>query len=146
MRTSNNSFLNTKNISLKKSIVIVIGFHTLFAFQCNKPSEQGECRYDAVAPIATANVPDTGLVNTNIPIPIQYNISNGCGQFLNMGESIQGNNRNITINARYEGCVCTMVFLTLDTVYNFNAATPGTYYLNFDQGNNNFLRDTILIQ
>jgi len=146
MRTSNNSFLNTKNISLKKSIVIVIGFHTLFAFQCNKPSEQGECRYDAVAPIATANVPESGLVNTNIPIPIQYNISNGCGHFLNMGESIQGNNRNITVNARYEGCVCTMVFLTLDTVYNFNAAAPGAYYLNFDQGNNNFLRDTITIQ
>jgi hypothetical protein len=145
MKTSNNSFLNTKNISLKKSIAIVIGFHILFAFQCNKP-KQGECTYVEIAPIATANVPDTGLANTNIPIPIQYNISNGCGQFLNMGESIQGNNRNITVNARYEGCVCTMVFLTLDTVYNFNATTPGTYYLNFQQSNNSFLRDSITIQ
>jgi len=146
MSTSNNLFPNIKNLSVTKSIIFVVAFHTLFAFQCNKPSEQGECRYDAVAPIATANVPDTGLVNTNIPIPIQYNISNGCGRYLNMDESITGNNRNITLNARYEGCVCTMVFKTLDTVYNFNASVPGTYYLNFQQSDNNFLRDTITIQ
>ncbi len=145
MRTSKNSFLNTKNISLKKSIAIVIGFHVLFAFQCNKPN-QGECTYVDIAPIATANVPDSGLVNTNIPIPIQYNISNGCGNFLTMEEDVQGNNRNILVRARYEGCVCTMVFMTLDTVYNFNASTPGTYYLNFQQSNNNFLRDSITIQ
>lgn len=144
MRTTNNSFLNTKNLSLKRSIVIVIGFHFLFAFQCNKPHE-GECSYVDIAPIATANVPDSGLVNTNIAIPIQYNISNGCGHFLNMEEDIQGNNRNVLVRARYEGCVCTMVFMTLDTVYNFNASTPGTYYLNFQQGNNSFLRDSITI-
>jgi len=145
MKTSNNSFLINKNLSIKRSIAIVIGFHILFAFQCNKP-HQAECRYDEVAPIASANVPDTGLVNTNIPIPIQYNISNGCGNFLNIEEDIQGNNRNILVYARYEGCVCTMVFKTLDTIYNFNASTPGTYYLNFLQSNNSFLRDTITIQ
>lgn len=145
MKTSNNSFLITKNLSAKRSIVIVIGFHILFAFQCNKPHE-GECNYVDIAPIATANVPDSGLVNINIAIPIQYNISNGCGHFLNMEEDIQGNNRNILVRARYEGCVCTMVFMTLDTVYNFNTSTPGTYYLNFQQSNNSFLRDSITIQ
>ena len=123
MKTSNNSFINTKNLSVKRSIAIVIGFHILFAFQCNKPHE-GECTYVEIAPIATAHVPDTGLVNTNIPMPIQYNISNGCGHFLTMEEDIQGNNRNILVRARYQGCVCTMVFMTLDTVYNFNKGTP----------------------
>ena len=145
MKTSNNSFLNTKNLSIKKSIAIVIGFHVLIAFQCNKPHE-GECNSVEIAPIASANVPDSGLVNTNIAIPIQYNISNGCGHFLAMEEVIQGNNRNVLVRARYEGCVCTMVFMTLDTVYNFNASTPGTYYLNFQQSNNSFLRDSITIQ
>jgi len=145
MSTSNNFLSVFKNLSLTNTLVFVVVFHSLFAFQCNKPQE-GECNYIAIAPIATANVPDSGLTNTTIPIPIQYNISNGCGHFLNMEETVQGNNRNITVNARYEGCVCTMVFMTLDTVYNFNATTPGTYYLNFNQGNNSFLRDSITIQ
>jgi hypothetical protein len=145
MNTSSKSFSVFKNLSLTTSLVFVVVFHTLFAFQCNKPHE-AVCIYDEFAPIASANVPDSGLVNTNIPIPIQYNISNGCGHFLNMEETIQGNTRKINVNARYEGCVCTMVFMTLDTVYNFNANTLGTYYLNFNQGNNNFLRDSITIQ
>jgi hypothetical protein len=145
MNTSNNLFPNFKYLSVTKSLVFVVVFHTLFAFQCNKPHE-GECTYVEIAPIAMAIVPDTGLANTNIPIPIQYNISNGCGNFLTMEEDAQGNNRNILVRARYQGCVCTMVFMTLDTVYNFNASAPGTYYLNFQQSDNNFLRDSITIQ
>ena len=130
---------------MKKVIAAILSLHFILAFNCNKPINDN-CLSYKIAPVSNINVPATGQVNTSIPIPISYNISNGCGHFHALEDFAQGNNINVTIYAKYEGCICTMNFSTLDTVYNFTPRATGTYYLNFRQSDSSYISDTINIQ
>lgn len=130
---------------MKKVIAVILSLHFILAFNCNGPLDDNCLQYQ-IAPISNVNAPATGQVNTTIPIPISYSISNGCGRFHKMEDWTQGNNINITIYAKYEGCICTMVYSTLDTVYNFRPPAAGTYYLNFRQSDSSYISDTINIQ
>ncbi|WP_291148713.1 hypothetical protein [Flavobacterium sp. UBA7680] len=98
------------------------------------------------ANIISANVPDTGNVNQVIPIKVSFVIRNGCGGFGSITETNSGNTKTITVKAKYEGCYCTQNIGTVETTYNFTAATTGSHIIKFLQPNGEFLTYTINIQ
>lgn len=98
------------------------------------------------ANVISANVPVNGNVNQTIPIVISFTILSGCGGFGNITETNSGNNKTITVNAKYEGCFCTLNVGTVETIYNFLPTTTGIHTLNFSQPNGNLLTYSINIQ
>lgn len=98
------------------------------------------------ADILFAEVPDSGTVNQTIPIPIIFEIVNGCGMFGNIVETNSGATKTIKLNSKYEGCVCTEIMGEVQTTYNFVATTAGTHTINFLQPTGEFLTYTINIQ
>jgi len=115
----------------------------LFLFACHR---NNNCLRDEVAPVISVNVPDSGFINQDISIPITYGIGSGCGRFQSVDVTAQGNVRNIRVMARYEGCICTMQYATLETSYLFRTATPGTFYFNFQQSGTDILHDSIVVR
>ena len=98
------------------------------------------------APVISANVPVTGNVNQVIPILLNFTIFNGCGGFGNITETNLGNQKTLTVNAKYQGCACYQALGTVQTFYNFTATTTGIYTIKFAQPDGTFLSYTINIQ
>ena len=98
------------------------------------------------APVISALVPAIGNLNQTIPIDITFSIYNGCGGFGNITETDLGNTKTLTVNAKYEGCVCTQVMGEVQTTYNFTPTTTGIHTLQFLQPNGEYLTYSITIQ
>lgn len=98
------------------------------------------------APVSGVNVPTNGNVNQIIPISLNFTIFNGCGSFGNITETNTGNTKTLTVNAKYEGCICTLPVLEIPTTYNFRATTTGNHIIKFAQPDGTFLNYSINIQ
>lgn len=105
-----------------------------------------ECLSFEHASITSADVPPTGAVNQVIPIPLRFVVINGCGSFGNFSITQEGSTKTITVNAKYEGCVCTQEIRSIETTYNFTATTTGQHNIRFVQPDGTLLTHTILIQ
>jgi len=112
----------------------------------NCKTDENKCISIQQANITSTFTPAEGLKNTIIPIPVNFGIASGCGQFYSIDESTNGNIRTIKVNVKYEGCVCTAIAGTLETKYNFTASNAGIYYLKFMENSNSFHTDTIVIK
>ena len=88
----------------------------------------------------------TGNINQDIPFTVYFGINNGCGKYGSITETVSGNTRTVSVNAKYEGCVCTAMASVISTIYTFKTSQSGIYYLKFSQGNNSFIIDTLTIQ
>ncbi|MBW8687564.1 hypothetical protein [Chitinophaga rhizophila] len=77
---------------------------------------------------------------------VYFRVNNGCGQFHKFIEKNSGNTRTITVEAVYKGMICTMDMPIRETTYRFNEKKPGTYYLQFVSGENEFITDTITVR
>jgi hypothetical protein len=139
----------TKNILLS----VPVGTHTywktqMLTYSFVKWTETFDqvCLSYQHANVSSAIVPTNGTVNQTIPINITFDIYNGCGGIGTITEVNSGNTKTLTVNAKYEGCVCTYNLGTVQTTYNFIPTTTGTHTLNFSQPSGNVLTYTINIQ
>jgi hypothetical protein len=133
-----------KNI-IQLSIVCIIA--TLMAFTCKKEdTANNKCLSFAKAPVTAVTGPATGSINQDINLTVSFACSNGCGQFGSFEQARTGNTFEISVTAKYEGCVCTQDIPVRQQTYTFRASQPGTYLLNFVQQNNTFVTHTIVVQ
>ncbi|MBC7642772.1 MAG: hypothetical protein H7174_10625 [Flavobacterium sp.] len=91
-------------------------------------------------------MPATGNVNQVIPITLNFTVFNGCGCFGNITETNVGNTKTLTVNAKYEGCICTLPVYDVNTTYTFTGTTIGIHTIKFAQPDGSFLSYTINIQ
>lgn len=86
------------------------------------------------------------MVNQEIILTVSFGCYNGCGQFGSFDEVISGNATTITVNAKYEGCICTQDAPIRQTTYKFKKSQAGTFDLKFLQAENTYLIHTITVQ
>lgn len=107
----------------------------------NAPSE--DCLRYAKADV---NRIDKASSSADGTTTVYFNVNNGCGQFHKFNEKKNGNTRTISVEAVYKGCMCTMDIPERNTSYKLAEKTPGTYYLKFVSGENEFVTDTVVIK
>jgi hypothetical protein len=88
----------------------------------------------------------TGNINQDISFTVYFGINSGCGKYGSITETVSGNTRTVSVNAKYEGCACTAMAGVITTNYIFKTSQAGIYYFKFSQGNNSFIIDTLTIQ
>ncbi|MBS3921993.1 MAG: hypothetical protein KGZ37_02445 [Nitrosarchaeum sp.] len=133
----NNKYLN--QIFLYFSIIITL-------LGCNKKNEDKACLSFTKAPVTKVEGANTALVNQEIILTVSFGCYNGCGQFGNFDEASTGNTTTITVNAKYEGCICTQDAPIRQTMYKFKKSQTGTFNLKFLQTENTYLTHTIIVQ
>lgn len=97
------------------------------------------------APANVINI-DKAAASADGATTVYFQVSGGCGQFNKFVEKKTGNTRIITVDAVYKGCMCTMDMPVRKTSYKFNEKKPGTYYLQFVSGENEYVTDTVVVK
>lgn len=132
-----------KNI-IKLSMVCITT--ALMAFTCTKENtENNRCLSYAKAPVTVVTGATTGNINQDINLLVFFPCTNGCGGFSSFEQTRTGNTFEISVTAKYEGCICTQDVPVRQQTYTFRASQPGTYLLNFVQGNNSYVAHTITV-
>jgi hypothetical protein len=132
---------------MRNSIIfkfILLGFFPLLMNGCKK--KEDNCITELPAQVVAVTGTHTGQVNQPINLSVSYMTSNGCWQSSELKETISGNERYIEVTSTYKGCQCSLLAGTIQANYTFTATQPGTYYLNFWETEDTFLRDTVYIQ
>jgi hypothetical protein len=128
---------------------ILTGFIFFNAVQvsCNKvPKEDTLCNSLTLAPVTKVEGPKTAAINQTIALTVYFGCFNGCGNFGNYEQTVNGNTTTINVIAKYQGCICTQDAPVRQSIYNFSAPQTGTYYLKFFQATNTYITDTITVQ
>lgn len=128
-----------------KVALLFISSLLLFAFTCNKKTGDSCISY-LTAPVIEAVGPTTGGVNQDIAFSVTYGIGNGCGTFFKFEELATASNTVVKVIAKYEGCICTAIYVDSKKDYIFKKTLPGTYNLQFDKGDGSFIVREIIIQ
>lgn len=97
-------------------------------------------------PVTKVDGPNTGVINQEIFLLVSFGCNSDCGDFGYFEQSFSGNTTTINVIAKYEGCFCTQGAPIRQTIYKFNSAQTGTYYLKFLKTPGNYLIDTITIR
>jgi hypothetical protein len=120
----------------------------IITFSCNKKDDNNSnaCLSFNKAPVTKVEGATVALVNQEISLTVSFGCSNGCGEFVNFDEAVTGNTTSIAVNAKYEGCICTLDAPIRQTIYKFKRSQPGTYDLKFLQAENTYLVYTIVVQ
>ena len=129
----------------QKNIVILFSF-ALLLISCKKNKENSNCLSYTNAAVTNIAGPNTALVNQEIVLAISFQCTNGCGQFGSFEETTTGNIIQVTVRAKYEGCVCTQDIPTRTTQYKFKKSQSGSFELRFLQTNNSYLSHTIVVK
>lgn len=77
---------------------------------------------------------------------VRFSVINGCGDFNSFKEIASGNVRTVTVEAKYEGCICDTALHTKEAVYNFKPTAPGTYTIKFRNTEDTFITETVTIE
>ena len=131
----------------KKYLKLVFFFFSLLItlFGCHK-NEDSKCLSFSKATVTKIEGANSASVNQEVILTVSFSCYNGCGQFGNFDETITGNTTTITVNAKYEGCICTQDLPTRQVIYKFKKSQAGTYDLKFLQTENTYLTHTIIVQ
>ena len=133
----------------KKYLTQVILFFSLIItlLSCNKKNEDNStCLSFTKAPVTKIEGANSALVNQEVILTVSFGCFNGCGRFGNFDEVITGNATTITVNAKYEGCICTQDIPIRQTTYKFKKSQTGTFDLKFLQTENTYFTHTIIVQ
>lgn len=131
---------------MNKKYYCQILFLLLLPFLSCEKIDDGPCRSFAKAPVTKVEGASTASVNQEIDLTVSFQCFNGCGQFGNFDEVVAGNTTTITVNAKYEGCVCTLDLPIRQVTYKFKRSQTGTFDLKFLQTENNYWTHTIVVQ
>jgi hypothetical protein len=113
---------------------------------CNLDQEkEGECVSNKIEFVTSVNSPSTGSVNETINIEVSFRVFNGCGGFGKFIETQNNNIKNIQIEAKYEGCICTDDIPIRTTNYKFIPTRTGNYKLNFRSSPTEFITIDLVI-
>ena len=115
-----------------------------FLFSCRTENE-GDCLNYVSSPVTQVSMPDSAFVNQPININIHYNANNGCGNFNNFNVNTISDTIVISPVVKYEGCVCTMIFQNLQSIYLYSASNLGYVYFKFPESESSFLMDSVYI-
>jgi len=114
---------------------------------CSKSSHKTDsCLNYAVAPVESVEGSTSAKVNEPVLLTVNFRVSSGCGVFNNFETTKTSTGQDIKVNARYEGCVCTMDAPLRTTAYTFTPSNVGTYYLNFYSGGLTPVTHTIIVK
>ena len=109
-------------------------------------AQEPTCTASAYAPIVSATGPRTVAVNQAAVFVLGYALGSDCGAFSNVVAVPNGNVQQIGVLGAYNGCACNATTTVSNTSYQFQATTPGTYYLQFLTANNTFITDTLVVK
>jgi len=133
--------MKRKNIILLISIVI-FGI----VMSCNDDNnEEDECIINKIEYVTSINSPNTGTINDTVNIEVNFRVFNGCGGFGKFIESENGNIRNIEVEAKYEGCICTQDVPIRTVNYEFKTTNSGNYELKFKSSPTEFITVNLTI-
>jgi hypothetical protein len=121
---------------------------TTFFTNCSKDNsgKSSNCISYEQAFVSKVDGDKKGRVNQEMTFQVYFGCHSGCGQFSSFQESVSGNTRTVIVNAKYEGCICTMDAPTRMVSYKFTPSESGVYYLRFPKAENAYLTDTLTIQ
>jgi hypothetical protein len=119
---------------------------TITLLGCTKKNVDKECISFSKAPVTKVEGANTALVNQEISLKVSFGCFNGCGQFGNFDETITGNVTSISVNAKYEGCICTQDAPIRQIMYKFKKSQAGTFDLRFLKTENTYITHTIVVQ
>ena len=139
--------LKNKNVKplFQKNIVILFSL-ALLLISCKKNKENSNCLSYTNAAVTNIAGPNAALVNQEIVLAISFQCTNGCGQFGSFEENSVGNIIQVTVKAKYEGCICTQDLPIRTSQYKFKKSQPGSFELRFLQSNNSYLSHTVVVQ
>ncbi len=125
---------------MKIPVLLLVVF-ALTNYSCKKEN----CIESRTAYVMSVNAPEFGAINEDINIEVQYAVSNTSGQFEKFVVTNSNNYQNIDVIASYSGCDNLAVAPIRTSNYIFNTPTPGTYYFNFNAGDDSYVQDTIIV-
>lgn len=123
---------------------LILSLLLIVIFSCSK-EQDNNCVENRIAYVTSLNSPSIGTVNENINIEVSFGVNNGCGNFGKFIEIQSGNTKTIEVEARYEGCVCTMDAPTRKTNYVFKTQNSGNYVLKFKSSSTEFITTNLTI-
>ena len=113
---------------------------------CNDDNkEEDECITNKIEYVTSVNSPNTGTINDTVNIEVNFGVFNGCGGFGKFIETENGNIRNIEVEAKYEGCICTQAFVSRTVNYEFKSTNSGNYELKFKSSPTEFITVNLTI-
>lgn len=107
--------------------------------------KEGECISNKIEYVTSVNSPSTGSVNETITIEVSFQVFNGCGGFGKFIENQNNTTKNIEIEAKYQGCICTQDLPIRTTNYKFIPTRTGNYKLNFRSSPTEFITVNLAI-
>jgi hypothetical protein len=108
-------------------------------------TQEPTCNTTSYVPIVSATGPKTIGVNQPAVFAIGYALGSSCGTLSNVTAVPSGNTLQVGVVGNYNGCACNTTTTVSQTTYQFQAATPGTYYVQFLTGTNTFITDTVVV-
>jgi hypothetical protein len=105
------------------------------------------CNSTSYAPIVSATGPRTVGVNQPAVFTVVYTLGSDCGALsdLMVVPVPNSNTVQVAVMGTYRGCACNTTTTVSQTTYQFQAATAGTYRVQFLTGNNTFITDTVVV-
>ena len=138
---------NMKTTNMKKNnFILMISFLMILAlsFSCNE--RENECISSNTEYVTSINSPTTGMVNETINIEVNFDVSGStCYQSAEFIETSTGNSRSIEIEAKYEGCACSLDISPQMITYQFTASNVGSYELKFKSSPTEFITANLTI-
>jgi hypothetical protein len=109
-------------------------------------TQEPTCNSTSYAPIVSAIGPRTVGVNQPAVFAIGYTLGSSCGTLSSVTAVPNGNMVQVGVTGNYTGCACNTTTTVSQTTYQFQAATAGTYRIQFLTGNNTFITDTVVVK
>jgi hypothetical protein len=109
-------------------------------------TQEPTCNSTSYAPIVSAIGPRTVGVNQPAVFAIGYTLGSSCGTLSSVTAVPNGNTVQVGVTGNYTGCACNPTTTVSQTTYQFQAATAGTYRIQFLTGNNTFITDTVVVK
>lgn len=99
----------------------------------------------SLSPIVETTLPESTDVGQKITFTVRHAVFSGCGYFESQKTTRIGKQLYITFYAGYRDGACTMNIPILETDYSYTFSEPGVYTFNFNEGEGNFLKQTITV-
>ncbi|WP_154648915.1 MULTISPECIES: hypothetical protein [Leeuwenhoekiella] len=107
----------------------------LFISGCDATSasaEEKNCTETKTAWVSQVSGASTVALDDELKLVVSFPVNNGCGQFNQFIESVNGNEISIEVEAIYDTCsMCTMDIPTRKADYIFRPKKEGSYILKF---------------
>lgn len=129
---------------MKTKLTLLLSILLLLIMSCSKEPDN-TCVENRIAYVTSINSPSNGFVNQNITIEVSFGVNNGCGNFGKFIETQNGNTKTIEVEARYEGCVCTLDAPIRKTNYVYKTQNSGNYILKFKSSSKEFITANLTI-